>query len=591
MINKVKILVVDDEPLVRLGTKHILESSDYHVLQAESGEEAIAKAKLYNPEIILLDVVMPGLNGFDVCRQIKADPELKNSYVLLVSGKKVESEDKIKGLESGADGYITRPFVKKEFLSRLNSLIRIQQTQKELKESKEWLQAAIENINEAVIATDKFGHIVFMNPMAEKTTRWSFQEAAGRPSSEILRIRNDETGEPNEDPVKKVINEGVVIGLANHTILFRRDGSTCFISDSAAPTRDKNGNITGAIIVFQDVTELREKELSVVQAREEWENIFQAIGHPTLILDPNHKIIRANQSVLDLTQKSMEELKELKCHDVFHNNNKPAPHCPMQTMKLSGSLEKQDMEMEALGRTFIVSCTPVFQSDGELKHVIHIATDITKRKEAQQQIKSELKEKEILLQEVHHRVKNNMQIIASLFKLQLNHESKQDVDKILKENMGRVYAMASIHESLYQSERLSEISFDSYLRKLSLMLLNTFSKAPEAIKFQIETPGLSLGIDKANPLALVLNELISNSIKYAFPEQQKGTISIISSIKNDLVELLIEDNGIGMPDSFDWENPNTLGLKLVKSIVEGQLEGSVSFTCTKGTQFRITFNL
>lgn len=218
--------------------------------------------------------------------------------------------------------------------------------------------------------------------------------------------------------------------------------------------------------------------------------------------------------------------------------------------------------------------------------------DITEQKRAEEQLTSSLREKETLLHEIHHRVKNNMQIIASLLKLQLNRQDKQDVDAILKENIGRVYSMATIHESLHQSEKLSEIDFNIYLQRLSHMLSLTYLTDPGNVSFRIHIPGLTLNIEKANPLGLVMNELISNSLKYAFPGDRKGTISIQSAIRDQSdVEIIVSDNGTGLPEKFDWQAQNSLGLRLVRDIVERQLDGSIDYEHRNGARFVIKFNL
>ena len=236
--------------------------------------------------------------------------------------------------------------------------------------------------------------------------------------------------------------------------------------------------------------------------------------------------------------------------------------------------------------------TPLIDNQGNTYRLIGTGIQITDRKKAEEQIKESLKEKETLLHEIHHRVKNNMQIIASLLDMQLKQKDEQNVESIIKESKGRVYAMAAIHESLHQSEKLSEIDLNAYVHQLSRLLPQTFIANPERVSFDIEIPEINLAIDKANPLGLGLNELISNSLKYAFPDDQKGTIKITASIKNDdIVELVVSDDGVGMPDNFDWEKTNTLGLRLVKDLVERQLNGSLEHENQNGTQFTIKFNL
>jgi len=212
------------------------------------------------------------------------------------------------------------------------------------------------------------------------------------------------------------------------------------------------------------------------------------------------------------------------------------------------------------------------------------------RIQAKEQIKASLKEKETLLQEIHHRVKNNMQIIASLLGLQVNKQTIPEIKDILNENIGRVQAIAAIHESLYQSEQLSEIDLKCYIKKLSQMLLQTFSVSQDRVLFEIESPDLKLNINKANPLGLVLNELISNSLKYAFPDNTKGKIGIkLEQPNKNEILLTLRDDGVGMPNGFDWKNSKSLGLKLVRTLVENQLDGSLDMENKSGTKFTIKF--
>ncbi|MBU3914938.1 PAS domain S-box protein, partial [bacterium] len=264
-----------------------------------------------------------------------------------------------------------------------------------------------------------------------------------------------------------------------------------------------------------------------------------------------------------------------------------------QKLKPQSTIENQQINLETGDVTFWLWTSHfIYDENKVFKGANSIAHNITERKLSEKLLQASLKEKQTLLDEIHHRVKNNMNVIASLLKLQLNKKDKKDVDEILKENIGRVYSMAAIHESLHQSEKLSDIDFKAYLHKLSQMLIQTYSVDPGKVAFQLDTPELNLAIDIANPLGLVLNELISNSLKYAFPDEQKGTINIQSSlIDEETIGLIVADDGIGMPDGFDWRKSDSLGLKLVQNLVENQLGGSIELDNKNGTKFTINFNL
>jgi len=221
---------------------------------------------------------------------------------------------------------------------------------------------------------------------------------------------------------------------------------------------------------------------------------------------------------------------------------------------------------------------------------IHAAD--AERKQAEEQIKASLKEKEILLQEIHHRVKNNIQVISSLLKLQSNNIDDEQVKDALKASQSRVYAMSAIHETLYGAENLSEIDLKPYLSTITKALVQTYSFNQGNVKLNIESDEIRLNIEKASPLGLIINELITNSLKYAFPVDRGGEVVVIlETLDHKELKLIIKDDGVGMPVDFDWRNSNTLGLQLVRTLVENQLDGSIDMENENGTKFIINFKI
>jgi PAS domain S-box-containing protein len=217
--------------------------------------------------------------------------------------------------------------------------------------------------------------------------------------------------------------------------------------------------------------------------------------------------------------------------------------------------------------------------------------DITHRKQWEEQIKASLKEKETLLHEIHHRVKNNMQVINSLLKLQSNSIEDAKTKEILKDSQSRVYAMSAVHETLHGSESLSEIDLQSYLSKITTSIFQTYSVNPGKVKLNRDIEKAPISLNQAYPLGLTINELISNSLKYAFPDERKGEINVNLKQLDKEVELTVMDDGIGIPDGLDWKNTKSLGLKLVRTLVENQLDGSVNVESNNGTKFTIKFNI
>ena len=217
--------------------------------------------------------------------------------------------------------------------------------------------------------------------------------------------------------------------------------------------------------------------------------------------------------------------------------------------------------------------------------------DITERKHAEAQIKASLIEKETLLQEIHHRVKNNMQVISSLLTLQSNNITDNQIKEILRESQGRVYAMSAVHETLHRSENMSEIDLKTYLSKITTSIFQTYSVNHTRVTLKNDIENLPISINQAYPLGLVINELISNSLKYAFPVDRNGEISVSMHRRDQELEMVIKDDGVGIADELDWKNTNTLGLKLVQTLVENQLDGSIEQESQNGTKFTIKFNI
>lgn len=217
-----------------------------------------------------------------------------------------------------------------------------------------------------------------------------------------------------------------------------------------------------------------------------------------------------------------------------------------------------------------------------------ILIDITERKIAEQNISRSLKEKELLLKEIHHRVKNNLQVVSSLLKLQSSYVKDEHSLDLLIDSQNRIRSMALVHQKLYQSKDFSEIDFSEYLKQLTEHLFHVFKSRQGDISVVINAADINLSIDLAIPCGLILNELISNSLKYAFPGNNKGEINISFGQNDGKYEIILSDNGIGFPKELDYRKTKSLGLQLVNTLV-GQIDGTISMENTAGTTFKITF--
>ncbi len=214
-----------------------------------------------------------------------------------------------------------------------------------------------------------------------------------------------------------------------------------------------------------------------------------------------------------------------------------------------------------------------------------------KRQIAESNLKKSLEEKEILLKEVHHRVKNNMQIISSILKMQERLIDDPKLKTVLGESQNRIRSMALIHENLYRNENLANIQFKNYVQSLVNTISRSYFDQQKKVTFRFDIEDVFLPIDIGIPCGLIINELISNAFKHAFPDRDKGLIRIaLEHTGNGSYVLSVSDDGIGIDGSFSPESANSLGMRIVYKLIQ-QIEGNLSFDFSDGTKYFISFNL
>jgi len=233
-----------------------------------------------------------------------------------------------------------------------------------------------------------------------------------------------------------------------------------------------------------------------------------------------------------------------------------------------------------------ISLSPIETEEGVL--VSAAIRDISERKLVETRLRSSLKEKEVLLKEIHHRVKNNLQIVSSMLSLQMQKLSDTKAIELVKESQSRVRSIALFHEKLYQSRDLGRVEMAEYLRGLANDLFATYGVNPDDIVLAVHAEDIPLDVDAAISCGLIVNELVSNALKHAFPADRKGQVAITLRSAGTDVVLEVADNGVGVPADFDFRSRSTLGLKLVAIFTE-QVAGAMDLTREGGTRFSLRF--
>jgi two-component sensor histidine kinase len=233
--------------------------------------------------------------------------------------------------------------------------------------------------------------------------------------------------------------------------------------------------------------------------------------------------------------------------------------------------------------------SPYSPDGGHAISAIVVTYDLTERKQAEEQVKTSLREKEVLLQEIHHRVKNNLQIVSSLLYLQSTRTEHPEAISALRESRDRVKSMALIHERLYQSPNLASIDAGEYVRSLVSDLRRSYMTEESSVQLTVKIDEIHLGISEAIPCGLIINELVSNALKHAFPDGREGEITIqLQRAGANQIALTVSDSGVGLPEQVDFRKAPSLGLTLISSLVD-QLDGAIELDRSKGTAFTITF--
>jgi len=519
------------------------------------------------------------------------DHTLKTGEPYEVYAQMVRSDGEIRdvyiygGSSSNDDGSVSGLFGIVEDITDKN------QREKQLKESEENLRITLNSIGDAVISTDIDGNIVRMNPVAESLCGWSLNEAYGKSLKEVFHIVHADTRKAVENPVARVLETGKVIGLANHTMLVSKDGTEYQIADSAAPIRDDNGQTTGVVLVFRNVTEEYRKNRHIKESKELLDAVFMSIQDGISVLDSDLSIKYVNP-VMERWYASNLPIIGKKCFSAYHNRTTPCAPCPslrcLKTGKTEMNVLEVETELDSPVQWLELFSYPLFDSNtGKATGVVEFVRDISERKKAEEEIQRQLAEKETLLQEVHHRIKNNMAQIESLLSIQADSADSAEVKSALKEAMSRVRSTRTLYEKLLIGKGHVEVSMKEYLESLIDSLVEVFNDHP-SVTIEKRIVDFPLNAKRAVPVGIILNELLTNVFKYAFTGRDGGYVSIKLDKTKTQISLTVTDDGVGFDKRVEANKSPGFGLPLV-NILAKQLEGTFSIESDNGTKSVVVF--
>lgn len=451
-------------------------------------------------------------------------------------------------------------------------------TEEALRNSEEQYRQIVETAAEGIWQLDHQEKTTFVNNKISTMLGYTIEEMIGKSIFKFMDLESEIIAKAGIKLCYQGINK-------QQDFKFKcKDGSDLWAIVSCSPIHKQTGEYIGVLSMITDISKRKIAEKALSQS----ESTNRAIidGIPDLLLRVKRdgtclNFILPKDSSAKNYIPIANHLSELLTPEILQK----------QLDNIERALTTKEVQIyeHQLRKHNKICYEEVRISPCDKNEVLIIVRDITQRKEAEEKIHHALKEKEILLKEIHHRVKNNLHVIASLLHLQAHTIKDPNLLEIFNDSQNRIYTMALIHEQLYQSEDLRKVNLGEYIQRLIGNLCTSFMSSYKSIKLVVEAEPLSLNLETAIPCGLIINELVTNAYKHAFPNDQFGEVKVqLFQSENEQLNLIVADNGIGIMETVDWENPTSLGLKLVQ-ILAKQLKGNLDFDFQSGTCVKLSF--
>jgi len=419
--------------------------------------------------------------------------------------------------------------------------------------------------------------------------------------SEVYKATKITTGlpyPPDEMPI--ILGIHGTTAHVDDLLVERPDGSTTLLEIFGTPVYDKLGKVKASLVSFMDISERKKSEQILKESETRFRNLVWNMQIGVIMHAPDTRILLSNPKALELLGLTEDQLLSKTSYDpswnVIHEDGTPFP-APEHPVALAEASRKPVYNITmgvhrptTNSRVWLsVDAEPVFLPDGSVGYIVVTFIDISQQKQTQENLIRVLQEKEIILTEVHHRIKNNMNTIAALLGLQLRAHENLETKSILQDALGRIQSMMVLYDSLYRSEQNNEISLRVYISALVDKIIDIF---PHTTQVTVHTAMDDIRLDSRllSPLGIIINELITNSMKYAFIHRPTGTINLKSHLQNHHLIIVYSDDGVGIPDAATPENPSGFGMQLVNLLIR-QMHGTLVVERKAGTTFTINIDL
>lgn len=580
-MSKEKIMILTDDDGSRNNLIKKLKSWNYSACSFPVNSSVLPESAGIKPDLIIMD-----LNPNKEMIEVKIGVDLLRKYNVPLIYLSSDINGRIDGpISIKPYTYIQKPFNDNELKLAVEIALYREKTDKKLKNDEENFRLFYERSPIPYHSLDNDGHVLEVNESWMVKLGYKRQDVIGRWFADFLA---PEYIKPFQENLSKLRKYGEIYAVNFEMI--QKDGNRINVTIDCKIGHDENGNFKQTHCVFIDITGQKKAEEALKESEQYYKTIFENTGTATVIIEEDNTISLINtefEKLYGYNKKDIEGKMEWTQFVVekYH---------PM--MEEYHKLRRKNPELVPRNYEF-----DIVDSKGTLKNIFATIAiipgtgkslvslqDITERNNTENQLKTSLKDKDMLLREIHHRVKNNLQIISSLLNLQSRYITDGEALDVFSESQNRVRSMAIIHEKLYNSENMSEIDFGEYISDLTESLFYSYRVNPSKVKLKENMEEIFFDVDTAIPCGLIINELLTNCLKHAFPGDTKGEICVELFKKDDKYVLNVKDDGIGFPDDIDFKNTESLGLQLVNNLVS-QIEGTLELDNTNGSSFNIIF--
>ena len=484
---------------------------------------------------------------------------------------------------------LAREQLRAQVAEEMNRQLQTEITEREKAEQnliqiQKYTNSIINSSLDMIVATDNANRITEFNPAAETTFGYSRDEVMGK---DVRMLFSD--SEEMDDVLETIKKEE---GFASEIVNKKKNNSLFITYLSASVLKDDDGNVVGSMGVSRDITALKKAEEELKLSEERHRAIYDQAYIGIARIAKIGRFLLVNERLCQMLGYSAEEMYRQTFYDLT------LPEEVEDSLKnwdslLSGEVDNFSREQTYLNKngdhiSTNVTVSLVRDTKGNPNYYVAVFEEITERKAQERALKESLAEKEILLKEVHHRVKNNMQVITSILNLQSAYINDDGALQMLKESQDRIKSMSLIHESLYHSNILSQVNFSEYVTNICKNLYHSYLRPEGGIHLDFIMDEVHLNLDTSIPCGLILNELMSNAMKYAFNDREEGKIIVGLKRNDERFVLTVEDDGVGLPDGFVIEESDSLGLQLVSTLVT-QIGGILDIQSKEPTKFTIDF--